>query len=624
MPLTIDQASELYQNFYVHVDSSIATHIATLSSRISREKSPAPSTSSVGSSTSKSALRKGSRRQDTTDENGPDQQMLTASEITDRKKTRRQLELKRVALEEAVERGVCEKVYPRLWRHRSTDDEARDEKLRSRAAALSVLGVDLKELLSTSMTSDDSRSNANLSASLSHSESPVRKQLAEANFCLDQMNNDRYPQGKLLHLTAAHKMIVETLSQMFPSSSSADEILPTLIYLIITSGPENAHVISNFNFIQRFRAAGKIDGEAAYCLTNLEAAISFLENVDLSSIRPDETSPSQTKSSSRPSTPKMDSNPLYRGFPTSPTSPERKAENQPPEAAKHSRSLSNLLGSRPRPLEEASGAVLNSADTAFDAMHNALDGSFRFLFGRFKEQQAIQSPGGSAEVTVPKTLEDARKLVSSPSMTHDDDQSIGDDSSIHENKHAETFPETAESKMLELVGGRRAPRRERSFDSLQSPGSARRPGADKDHPLTTPAQGNNETDPGTMTGSHNPAYNPVESMKAFGNSMNPLKGFSMRGFSRVTSSPLYPASKHAPPDSAGNEVKASDHNAVPVHSVDECKPASGLGVDITGIAPPIQRFTECREAKELNGYDVELLLRDYQRLSGALRALREI
>lgn len=102
------------------------------------------------------------------------------------------------------------------------------------------------------------------------------------------MNAERFPAGKLTHLTAAHKAIVEALQQMFPSASSADEVLPTLIYTIITSEPESNSVVSNFNFIERFRASSKVDGEAAYCLTNLEAAISFLENVDLTSIRSSE------------------------------------------------------------------------------------------------------------------------------------------------------------------------------------------------------------------------------------------------------------------------------------------------------------------------------------------------
>jgi len=62
--------------------------------------------------------------------------MLSATEMSDRKKARRLLEVKRAALEEAVERAVCEKVYDRIWRHRSTDDEERDHKLRSHCGSV--------------------------------------------------------------------------------------------------------------------------------------------------------------------------------------------------------------------------------------------------------------------------------------------------------------------------------------------------------------------------------------------------------------------------------------------------------------------------------------------------------
>ncbi len=204
--------------------------------------------------------------------------MLTTSEITDKRKARRDLDNKRVALEEAVERGVCERVYPRLWRYRSTDDEARDEKLRSRAAALSLVGVDLHELLSTALSHSDATNAPELHQVRDEKSESARYKLTDARASLEQMNSDRHPFGKLQHLTAAHKGIVEVLSQMFPSTSSADEVLPTLIYAIITSDPEKMHFVSNLNFISRFRASSKIDGEAAYCITNLEAAISFLEN----------------------------------------------------------------------------------------------------------------------------------------------------------------------------------------------------------------------------------------------------------------------------------------------------------------------------------------------------------
>ena len=41
--------------------------------------------------------------------------------------------------------------------------------------------------------------------------------------------------------------------------------------------------------------------------------------------------------------------------------------------------------------------------------------------------------------------------------------------------------------------------------------------------------------------------------------------------------------------------------------------------DMHSFSPAIQRFVNCRDARELNGYDVDILLRDYQRLAGALK-----
>lgn len=561
--------------------------------------------------------------------------MLTTTEITDRRKTRRQLELKKIALEEAVERGVCEKVYPRLWRHRSTDDEERDEKLRSRAAALSVVGVDLKELLSTAMDGGNDGANADPPDSVKDTESPARKQLAEARSSLELMNQDRCPQGKLQHLIAAHKTIVETLSQMFPSSSSADEILPTLIFIIITSPPETINVISNFNFIQRFRAANKVDGEAAYCLTNLEAAISFLETVDLSSIRPEEGPNSTQKISSRPSTPRGDaSNPMYRGFPVASPEPEERSSETP--SPRHSRRLSSLLGSnKPKPFEAASDAMLNGADSAIDAMHSALDGSFKFLFGRLREKQATQSPDSSTEVTVPKTLEDARKLVNSPSAIHEDDHSlVEEDSTITEPSPDGTTARDTEAKVLELVGGRRPPPRDHSVDSTRSAGSGKKVAfVNEKAPskLTTaestenlPASGNFTESPApaitsTPASSHPAGFAAVESMRAFGSSINPLKNFPMRGFGRTASSSQGHITTIANVSATSNP--ANINSVENADGAAETKTATGLGVDLSGVGPPIQRFIECKEIKELNGYDVELLLRDYQRLAGAMRAL---
>ena len=194
--LSIERLAELYQDFYVHVESHISTHVAALSTRIAREKSPAPSVSSTGSTASNRGGRRGTKDRPSMRKHESEQQMLTASEVFDRRKARRQLELKKIAMEEAVEREVCERVYPRLWRHSSTDDESRDAKLRSRAAALSVVGVDLNELLSTAQTSEGG-SASDASVTQDARKDSVKEKLEEACKNLEQMNDGRYPQAKL-------------------------------------------------------------------------------------------------------------------------------------------------------------------------------------------------------------------------------------------------------------------------------------------------------------------------------------------------------------------------------------------------------------------------------------------
>lgn len=107
-PISIDTLSELFQEFYVRAASQIDTHIAALSTRLSRQGS-ATSLASRTSTNSRNARK--------TSDSTLEQQMLTVSEVADRKKARRLLELKRTALEEAVERAVCEKVGLVVCKH---------------------------------------------------------------------------------------------------------------------------------------------------------------------------------------------------------------------------------------------------------------------------------------------------------------------------------------------------------------------------------------------------------------------------------------------------------------------------------------------------------------------------
>ncbi|TKA26137.1 hypothetical protein B0A50_04634 [Salinomyces thailandicus] len=678
-PLTADALSDLFQDFYERAANHIATHIATLAARIGRKKPAA--TGGKGRTRAGSAAKRGGSP-------ASGGEMLTVDEVAERKKARRLLELKRVALEEAVERGVCERLYERIFKHKSTDDDARDEKLRSRTAALAVVGIGLKELhMDTDRTKDDVRKTAE------EKEAEIHASLADARDALQRMDEEHYPAGKLQHLTAAHKSIVETLSQLFPSSSSADEILPTLIYTLITSPPEGINVVSNLNFIQRFRAQSKVDGEAAYCLVNLEAAISFLETVDLSSLRADELPEGPAKSNSRPSTPTSETKPsLLQPVPSgtpkpslSPLSATTTSEplsssptaiasatsdvsktpstltppnpgNRPP--LQHRR-LSSLVQAQADRLEAGREGLLNAADKVYDSINGTLDSSLAFVFGRFKEQAA-------GSTSLPKTLEEARKLVSSAPTTLEEREEAAARDFSGRSSPASTIddpllaagnptkkPSEAETKMLELISGKssvrdRKPDRDHSVDSTRSGGSST--GSKRVNFTDKTPQQLQATDQATTSTTTSAAPGPT----ALFNAINPLSRFQVPGFARfggrsasgslpqTTTTTTGTAATHPPnpPNTDTTKKPLADITESPTSlnpaktrprapsssaallendpdSADALNALEALAV-LKRLQPPPKRFLEVESASELRLGEVEELLEELRRVWGVV------
>jgi hypothetical protein len=661
-PLNADTLSDMFQDFYERAASQISVHIATLASRLGRkETSPSATvrTSKVRARAGSSAKRNGSPASTTSGG-----EMLTVSEVSDRKKARKMLELKRLALEEAVERGVCEKIYEKLWKHRSTDDDARDEKLRSRTAALSLVGIGLKDL-----HVDIEPSSGPTPKTAQEKENEIYTSLASARESLLKMDDEHCPLGKLQHLTAAHKSIVETLSQLFPSSSSADEILPTLIYTLITSADMELNVVSNLNFIQRFRASNKVDGESAYCLVNLEAAISFLETVDLSSLRADELPEGPPKINSRPSTPNKDKS----GAPQPSTMHTLKPETSSVTATSHDiatpastekalpavaavnnnaarpgapyRRMSSMVQAQADRFEAGRNDLLQAADKVYDSINGTLENSLNSLFGRLKDQVTP----GSNPVALPKTLEEARKLVSTPSPAEDDTLLTGSGRSSPDDPLASiTNPKTTNSsnRTLEILAGR-GPTRDRSVDSASSTTSSI-----KRKPQSIP-NANTKSSPANGSDSHN---EPLAAATNFISAMNPLSlgnrftsNFSnaIPRFGRAAStgaSPAAAASPAPPPppipqDShpAQQKPRHLEHitespttTTAPPHAlervnshVSEVRAEDDLSAvealaELRRIKPPRKRFLEVSAASELKIGEVEELLAEYRRLARAI------
>ena len=623
--------------------------------RGSRPPSASSSSSSISKSVSKSNTINAKERDSTvSDKFNPAQQMLTPAEMEERRKARQQLENKRHRLEEVLERRVCEAVYDRIWRHRSTQDEERDEKLRSRTAALDVLGIQAGEL----------------GIEIGHAqEDEVRGWLDDARDELLRMNDEKHPLGKLLHLKAAHKAIVDTLSRLHSSSSSADEILPTLIYTLITTRPEGTNVISNLFFVQRFRAASKIDGEAAYALTNLEAAISFLENVDIATLRADEAS-SATASSDKltdavnpTAMTSVEARPEITNAVSSPTimTTSASALVEVPSSTSvpsHHRRISEMLQPPASALSAAGDAVLSQADHGLKTIGNTLEFSYGVLFGRLRERRLGDAATDDADFPViPKTLDEARKMLSTPPPA-DVDGGV-----LQASAQLDGAAGPSNDKLLSLVGGSKM-NRERSSDSARSGGSGQNVGIGDEIVMAKSPLGPPTSAPTVVATRTAPAAAPgralspaMESMKSFGNSLNPLNRLAgvnaMLSFGRGQSGSPPPLSR-APPTAlalpvtttqtstvaASGTPDATNKLARPEKAVDDAAKAtqpsppdvtsttkenSGVvrPVAIVPVAPPIQRFMELENPGELRINEVLELLRDYRRLAGVLEDLHQ-
>lgn len=544
-PPNIDRLSQRFQEFYALASSHVGTHISALASRHSRDASPAPSGTSISSAASRLRSKAASFGTKDKAKTEAEQQMITADELADRKRARKALEVKRGLLEEAVERRLCEGIYGRIYRHRSTQDEAQDDKLRSKTAALALVGIGLADLgVETGEVTPSTPESA------ADKEKDVREWLGQARADLTRMGESSYPLGKLNNLKAAHKSIVNTLAHFHPSAS-ADEIMPMLIYTLITMPPEKLHIMSDLHFIQQFRWEPKLTGEAAYCLTNLEAAISFLQTVDLATLREDEQPSGQPKSATQPGTPRAETfPPAYPQGPQGPqgaTTPIKDAGEDnpdnasatksalPPPAVKtpnmlKNRRLSELVNTPAQAFGAASDAVFSTADQGLKTISSSLGDSYSFLLGKLRDGQQSTK---SSSIAVPRTLDDARKLVSTPPPEEDDGASGANSAVSAEDAEQIKRSPVREDRAVNVMGRRRE-------SSVESAKSGRSAGSNKKVLFTEESK----SSASFLSSGQSPAV--LEQVRSLGSSFNPLGRLSnigmIRGFGRNTPTPTATAS----------------------------------------------------------------------------------
>ncbi|KAL2067451.1 hypothetical protein VTL71DRAFT_1876 [Oculimacula yallundae] len=87
----------------------------------------------------------------------------------------------------------------------------------------------------------------------------------------------RAPRDKIICVLNCCKVIFGLLKHS-KADSSADSFMPLLIYVVLQANPE--HMVSNVQYILRFRNQDKLAGEAGYYLSSLLGAVQFIENLD--------------------------------------------------------------------------------------------------------------------------------------------------------------------------------------------------------------------------------------------------------------------------------------------------------------------------------------------------------
>ena len=167
---------------------------------------------------------------------------------------------------EALEKYVMTKLYTRTFGLYEADRE-RDEVLASRLRALQTF-VEPAHLDIPEHFSDE-------------------ECWALAQHELLKMNSYKAPKDKLICILNCCRIINNLLAARAEQlkgkeAAGADDFLPVLIYVLIKAAVEDLE--SNLQYIMRFRAESRMNGEAAYFYTNLVSGTSFVETIDAESL----------------------------------------------------------------------------------------------------------------------------------------------------------------------------------------------------------------------------------------------------------------------------------------------------------------------------------------------------